>query len=103
MAALDTEAVTTEVVMAARCADQTSRWVSLQPPLSFSTVPDAVLRPEHPSPTFAVEHREVTHSKPERPRLKPAAAPLVDQQPIAGLGVGERIHGHAESIARART
>ncbi len=88
--------------MAARCADEASRWVCLQPSLALSPVPDAVFGTEHPSPPLAVEDREVAHRKPEGSRLKAAVATLVDQQPIARLGVGKRIDSHTQSIARSQ-
>jgi len=86
--------------MAARCTDQPSRWVCLQPSLALSPVPDAVLRTEHPAPSLAVEDREVAHREPEGSGLKAAVATLVDEQAIARLGVREGIDSHVESIAR---
>ena len=86
--------------MAARCADQASRRVRLQPPLALAPIPDAVLGTEHPAPTLAVQNREVAHREPKGSRLHAAVATLVHQQAIASLGVREWIHSHAESIAR---
>lgn len=100
VAALDAEAVTAKVVMAARRADEAARRVRLQPPLVLSPVPDAVFRPEHPAAAFAVEDREVSNREPERPRQKGAGAPLLDQELVADLSFRERIDCHAESIAR---
>ncbi len=88
--------------MSARCAHKTSRWVCLQPALTLSAVPDAVLRTEHPAPTLAVQDREVADREPKGPGLEAAVATLVDQEAIARLGVGERIDSHGESIARSR-
>jgi hypothetical protein len=88
--------------MAARCAHEASRWVSLQPPLAFAPVPDAILWAEHPAPPFAVQDREVADREPERSGLKAPVATLIDQQPITRLGVSKRIDSHAESIARRR-
>jgi hypothetical protein len=86
--------------MAARCAHQASRWVCLQPALALSAVPDAVLGTEHPSAAFAVQDCEVADREPESSGLKAAVAALIDQQPIARLGVRKRIDSHLESIAR---
>ena len=85
--------------MSARCAHETSRWVCLQPALTLSAVPDAVLRTEHPTPAFAVQDREVADREPERSRLEAAVTTLVDQNSISRLGVRERIDSHPESIA----
>ena len=85
--------------MAARRADEASRWVGLQPALAFAPVPDAVLWAEHPSPPLAVQDRQVADREPEGSGLKAAVATLVDQQAIARLGVGKRIDSHGESIA----
>jgi hypothetical protein len=93
--------MTSEVVMAARCAHEASRWVCLQPALAFAPVPDAVLGTEHPSPPLAVQDRKVTDREPEGSSLKAAVATLVDQQAIPGFGISERIHSHRESIARS--
>ena len=54
--ALDAVAVASEVVMAARCAHEPAWGVSLEPALTLSAIPDAVLGTEHPAPPFAVEH-----------------------------------------------
>jgi hypothetical protein len=98
--AFDAKAVTSQVVMAARCAHETARRVCLQPSFAFATVPNAVLGTEHPSPPFTIQDREVADRKPEGSSLKAAVAALVDQQAIARLGVGKGIDGHVESIAR---
>jgi len=71
--------VASEVVVAARCANEAARWVCLQPPLALATIPNAVFGAEHPSPTLAVEDCEVAHGEPERTGLKPAGAALFDQ------------------------
>ena len=85
--------------MSARCANQASRRVGLQPALALSSVPDAVLGTEHPSAPFAIEDREVADREPKGTGLQAAVAALVDQQAIARLGVSERIDSHGESIA----
>src|SRR6266850_8244307 len=64
--ALDAEAVTAQVVMTARRADQAPRRVRLQPPLVLAAIPDAVFRAEHPASTLAVQDRQITHREPER-------------------------------------
>jgi hypothetical protein len=97
--ALDTEAVSAQIVMAARSAHQPARRIRLQPALSLAPVPDPILWTEHPAPTFPVEHREVTHREPKRARLQRSGAALFDQKPIPGLGVRKRINGHAEKVA----
>src|SRR5216683_1468890 len=99
--AFDAKAMTSEVVMAARCAHEASRWVGLQPSLALAPVPDAVLGTEHPTAPFAVEDRKVANREPEGSGLKAAVATLVDQQAISGFGISERIHSHRESIARS--
>jgi len=71
----------------------------LQPTLALAPVPDPILWAEHPSPPLAVENRKITHGKAKRSGLEPAIAALLDQQAITGLGVRERVDGHAESIA----
>ena len=68
MAALDAEAVTAQVVMSARRADEAARRVGLQPALVFTPVPDAVFGPEHPTPALAVKDREIPYGEPERSR-----------------------------------
>jgi hypothetical protein len=90
--------MTSEVVMAARCAHEASRWVGLQPSLALSPIPDTVLRAKHPSPPFAVEDGEVANREPEGSGLEAAVATLVDQQAIARLGVSKRIDSHGESL-----
>jgi hypothetical protein len=87
--------------MAARCAHEPSWRVSLQPSLALSPVPDAVLGTKHPASPFAVEDREVADREPKGSSLHAAVATLVDEQPIARLGVCKRIDSHVESIARS--
>lgn len=70
LAALDTEAVTAKVVVAARRAHEPARGVGLQPPLAFSAVPDAILGAQHPAPPLAVKDRKVAHREAERASLK---------------------------------
>jgi len=86
--------------MSARVAHEPSRRICLQPALVLAPVPDPVLRPEHPSKPFAVEHREVADREPERSRLQIARTPLVDQCAVACLSFRERVHSHGlESIS----
>jgi hypothetical protein len=85
--------------MAARRADQPSRWVCLQPSLALSPVPDAVLGTEHPAPSLAIEDREVANREPKGSGLKASVATLVDEQAISRLRVREGIDSHGESIA----
>lgn len=85
--------------MAARRADEASRRVGLKPALALSPVPDAILGTKHPAPPLAVEDRKVADREPEGSGLEAAVAALVDQQPVARLGVSERIDSHWESIA----
>jgi hypothetical protein len=99
VAALDTEAVSAQVVMAARGADKPARRIRLQPALTFAPVPDPILRTEHPAPAFAVEHREVSHRKPKRARLQRSGAALFDQQSIPRLSFGKWVDGHSEKVA----
>jgi hypothetical protein len=103
LSAFDAEAVTAQVVVAARRADQPARRVCLQPSLILAAVPDAVFRPEHPAPSFAVEHGQVSDGEPERARGQAAFAPLIDKVLVADLGVGEGIDCHAQSIARSES
>ena len=86
--------------MSARSANEPARRIRLQPSLTFSSVPDAVFRTEHPTPAFAVEDREVAHSESERPGWKAAVTALLDQQLVTTLRIRKRIDGHAQSIAR---
>ncbi len=81
--------------MSTRRAHQPARRIGLQPPFVFPPVPDSVLRSQHPSPSFAVEHGEVANRDAERTRLKVAGVPLLDEELVADLGFGERIDGHA--------
>jgi hypothetical protein len=100
LAAFDAEAVTSQVVVSAGRADEPSWRVGLQPALPLASVPDAVLRAEHPPPPLAVEDCQVAHGKPEGARLEVAGAAILDQVAIACLGLGEGIYSHAQSIAR---
>jgi hypothetical protein len=72
----------------------------LQPTLTLSPIPDAVLGTEHPAPTLAVQDREVTDREPKSSGLEAAVATLVDQNSITSLSVSKRIDSHGESIAR---
>ena len=103
MATLDAEAVAPEVVMAAGGADQSARRIGLKPSLILAAVPDAILRPEHPPPPFAVEHGQVPDRHPERPREQAAFAALIHQVLVTDLCLGEWIDCHAQSIARSET
>jgi hypothetical protein len=100
VAALDAEAVPAQVVVAARWTDQAPRWVGLQPALVLAPVPDAVLRTEHPSTSFVVEHREVADRDPERAGLKIAHASLLGEELVAVLRIGERIDSHGGRVCR---
>jgi hypothetical protein len=84
----------------ARRADEPPWRVGLQPALPFPSVPDAVLRTEHPSPPLTVKDRQVANGKPESPRLEVAGAAILDQVAITCLGLGEGIYSHPQSIAR---
>lgn len=66
--------------MAARCANETARRIRLQPSLALSSIPNAILGAEHPSPPLAVEDSEVAHGEPECTGLKAAGAALFDQE-----------------------
>src|SRR5450759_2349172 len=103
LAALHTEAVAAQVVVATRRADQTPRWVGLQPPLTLTAVPDAVLGTQHPSSPLAVQDCEVAHRDSKGPGLQRPDAALLDQVAITQLGFGEWIDSHRESIARRTT
>jgi hypothetical protein len=87
--------------MAARCAHEAPWRVCLKPALTFASVPDAVLGTEHPAPPFAVEDREVADREAKGSSLHAPVAALVDQQPVARLGICKRIDSHVESIARS--
>jgi hypothetical protein len=89
--------------MSARRADQAPRRIGLQPSFILAAIPDAIFRPEHPPAPFAVEHGEVSDRKPEGARRQAAFAPLIDKMPVTDLSLGERIDGHAESIARSES
>src|SRR5437667_11890157 len=79
------EAVPSQVVMSARRTHEAARRIGLQPELVLAPVPDAVLRSEHPSPAFAVEHRQVAHGDAIRARLELSGAPLLDQELVSDL------------------
>ena len=98
MATLHTEAVPAKVVVPTRRTHQPSRRIGLQPPFVLAPVPDSVLRPKRPSPSFAVQHREVAHRDAERSSLQVADAPFLDQELVADLRFGKRIDSHAESM-----
>jgi len=72
----------------------------LQPALALTSIPDAVLGSEHPSPTFAVEHGKIANREPEGARLQTAVPTLLDQAPISSLCIRERVDSHGGSIAR---
>ena len=80
--------------------DKTPRWVGLQPPLTLTAVPDAVLGAHHPAASLAIENCQVAHRDAEGPRLQGSDAALLDQVPITELGFGEWIDSHPQSIAR---
>jgi len=88
----------TQIVMPTRRTDQPSRRIGLQPPFVLAPVPDPVLRTKHPSPSFAVQHREVAHRDAERSSQQVADAPFLDQELKADLCFGKRIDSHAESM-----
>src|SRR5437899_11045961 len=83
--AFHAETVPAQVVMSARGAHQASRRIGLQPALVLAPVPDAVLRSEHPSPAFAIEHREVADGDAIPARLEVSGAPLLDQELVSDL------------------
>jgi hypothetical protein len=99
LSALDTKAVPSQVVVAARRADKTSRRVSLQPTLTLSAIPDAILGTQHPAPPLAIKDRQVAHRDAKGSGLQRPDAAFLDQVSITQLGFGERIDSHAESIA----
>ena len=88
--------------MPARRTDEPSRRIRLQPSLVLAPVPDAVLRSEHPSPAFVIEHREVADGDAKRTRLQISGAPLVDQELVSDLCFGEWIDRHRESMQPAK-
>ena len=98
MPTLDAETVPTQIVMPTRGTHEPPRRIRLQPPLVLAPVPDSVLRPQHPSPSFAVQHREVAHRDAERSSQQVADAPFLDQELKADLCFGKRIDSHAESM-----
>ena len=87
--------------MAARPANKPARRVSLQPALALASVPDAILRSEHPSSTLTVEDREVADRQPKCSRLQSAVATFLDQHAVASFGLGKWINSHAQSIPRS--
>src|SRR5207253_100994 len=96
--ALHAEAVPPQVVMSARRTHEAARRIGLQPALVLAPVPDAVLRSEHPSSAFAVEHRQVAHGDAIRARLEISGASLLDQELVSDLCFREWIDRHAGSI-----
>src|SRR2546426_10479605 len=99
--AFHAETVPAQIVMSARGAHQPSRRIGLQPALVLAPVPDAVLRSEHPSPAFAIEHRQVAHGDAIRARLEISGAPLLAQDLVSDLCFREWINRHAgENAAR---
>ena len=87
-----------QIVMPARRTHQTPRRIGLQPPFVLPPVPDSVLRSKHPSPSFAVEHREIAHRHAVRSSLQVADAPFLGQELVTDLCFGKRVDGHAESM-----
>ena len=87
-------------MVAARGADKAPGRIGLQPALTLSAVPDAVLRAQHPPPSLTIQDREVAHRDAKGPGLQRPNATLFDQVAITQLGFGEWIDGHGESIAR---
>jgi len=85
--------------MPARWAHKAARRVGLQPAFVLAPVPDSVLRPEHPAPALAVEHREVAHGDSERPGLHVAGSPLLDEVLESDLRFREWIDCHAGEYA----
>jgi hypothetical protein len=86
--------VSPKVVVPARRTYEPARRVRLQPSLVLAPVPDAILRPEHPSPALAVKNREIAHRDPKRARLQAADAPFLDQELVTDLCFSEWIDGH---------
>jgi hypothetical protein len=101
MPALHTEAVPPEVVMPARRADQPPRRIRREPPLVLAPVPDPILGSKHPPMSLAVQHSEVAHGEPERPRLQGAVAALGDKSLVVKLGLGEGIDSHRPKVSPA--
>lgn len=98
MTAFHAKTVSPQVVMPARGTHQPARRIGLQPPFVLAAVPNSILRPEHPSPSLAVQNREVAHRDPERSRLQVARAPFLDEELVSDLGFCKRIDCHAESM-----
>ena len=98
MPALHAEAVSAEIVMSAGWAHEPARWVGLKPPLVLAPIPDSILGPQHPASSFAVENREIAHRDAERARLQISDAPLLDEELVANLCIGERVDCHAQSM-----
>lgn len=95
VAALHAKAVAAQVVVAAVGADETAGRVGLQPAFVLPPVPDPVFGSEHPSPAFAVQHREISNRDSKRARLHVARAPLFDQELVSDLSFSEWIDRHA--------
>ena len=85
--------------MSARRTHEAARRIGLQPALVLAPVPDAVLRSEHPSPAFAIEHREVADGDAIPARLEVSGAPLLDQELVSDLCFREWIDRHAGEYA----
>ena len=100
--ALHAEAVASQVVVTARRADQAARRIGLQPSLVLAPVPNAVLRSEHPSPAFVVEHSKVSDRDTKCTRWQISGAPLIDQELVSDLCFGEWIDRHPESMRPAK-
>ncbi len=93
--ALHAKAVTAQVVVAARSADETARRIGLQPAFVLPPVPDSVFGSEHPPPAFTVQHREISHRDAKRAWLHVARATFFDQELVSDLSFGEWIDCHA--------
>jgi hypothetical protein len=96
-------AVAAEIVMPAVRANEPARGIGLQPPFVLAAVPDSVLRSQHPAMALTIEDCEIANREPERTGLQTAGAPLRDQRSISGLGLGEWVDRHRDSIARDAT
>ena len=80
--------------MAARRTDEPARRVSLQPSLVLAPVPDPILGSEHPSPSLAVQDRQVADRDAKRAWLQVADTALLDEEFETNLSFRERIDGH---------
>src|SRR5438445_12175979 len=98
MPTLDAETVPTQIVMPTRGTHEPPRRIRLQPPLVLAPVPDSVLRPQHPSPSFAVQHREVAHRDAARTSLQDSVAPFLDPELVVGVCHGKWSDSHAERM-----